>query len=138
MNQKERKMDAKSFITTGAVYGFLGVILGAMASHALKSVLPENLMMSFNTGVRYQMYHAIALLAIAPGLAYLKKSLVRWIYYLLTTGTLLFSGSIYLLCLGPIAELNTRFLGPITPIGGLLLISGWFLLILAAALAKKD
>jgi uncharacterized membrane protein YgdD (TMEM256/DUF423 family) len=137
LKQKEM-ISSKSFIVTGAIYGVLGVLLGAMASHALKSILPENLMLSFNTGVRYQMYHALALLAIAPGLPLIKKSLVTWIYYLLTIGTLFFSGSIYLLSMGPIFELNTTFLGPITPIGGVLLISGWFLIVLGAVLENKD
>ena len=131
-------ISSKSFIVTGAVYGVLGVVLGAMASHALKSVLPENLMLSFNTGVRYQMYHALALLAIAPSLPYIRKTLVNWIYYLLTLGTLLFSGSIYALSLGPLVEMSTKALGPVTPIGGLLLITGWFSLALAAIMGNKD
>ena len=130
--------NAKTFIVTGAFYGVIGVLLGAMASHALKSVLPENLLMSFNTGVRYQMYHAITLLAIAPILPYLKDKLVGWIYCLFTLGILFFSGSIYLLSVGPIFSLNMNWLGPITPIGGILLITAWFLIILAAILKKKD
>ena len=129
---------SKSFIITGAVYGVLGVLLGAMASHALKSILPVNLMLSFNTGVRYQMYHALALLAIAPALPYLRKTLVTWIYYLITLGTLFFSGSIYLLSMGPIFDLATKWIGPITPIGGILLIAGWFMIVLAAILGNKD
>lgn len=136
---KEKEMiNSKTFIVTGALFGVIGVLLGAMASHALKSVLPENLMMSFNTGVRYQMYHAITLLALAPSLPFLSKKLIAWIYSLFTLGVLLFSGSIYLLSMRLVFNLDVNWLGPITPIGGILLITAWFLVILAAVLKKVD
>ena len=129
---------SRSFIITGAVYGVTGVLFGAMAAHALKPVLSENLMQSFQTGVKFQMYHALALLAIAPSLTYLKKSYLNLIYYFFTLGTLLFSGSIYVLCLAPTLGLSVSWIGPITPLGGVLLIAAWFLVVLAAIAKKED
>lgn len=116
------------FLILGSISGALGVALGAFGAHALKSRLAPELLETFETGVRYQMYHALALLATAfasaqlpaPGLA----QLAGWLF---VTGMLLFSGSLYLLVIS-----RRRWLGAITPLGGLAFIAGWLCLALSA------
>ena len=102
----------------------LSVMLGAYGAHGLKSRLSEDLMNTFQTGVEYQMYHSLALL-IAGMLAYQwpETQLLRWSGYLFLVGMIMFSGSLYLLSLT-----GLRIFGPITPLGGLVLIAAWLLL----------
>lgn len=112
----------------GALYGFLAVIFGAFGAHALKKKLTPELLQSFETGVKYQMYHAIVLLVLGFNLSFdtvLDAAIVNCFIF----GTLLFSFSIYALCLGAAKGQKPRFLGPVTPIGGLLLVVGWALLL---------
>lgn len=118
-------------IITGATFGLLAIILGAFGAHALKKVLSADKLASFEVGVRYQTYSALFLLIVGYH-ANLEVSLIRWAYYLVTTGTILFSFSIYLLSLAEHLKKNFRFLGPITPLGGLLMILGWGCLLLSA------
>ena len=119
----------KIFLQIGSLYAFLGVILGAFGAHALKEQLTPDRLASFETGVRYQMYHALALLVVALLFQYLDERLLRIVGWLFTVGVLLFSGSIYLLACRDMIGLTTyRWLGPITPIGGTMLIIGWGLL----------
>ncbi|MEQ5790833.1 DUF423 domain-containing protein [Muricauda sp. NFXS6] len=112
----------------GALYGLLAVIFGAFGAHALKKKLTPELLQSFETGVKYQMYHAIVLLVLGFNLSF-DKPLDAWIVNSFIFGTLLFSFSIYALCLGAAKGNKPRFLGPVTPIGGLLLVAGWALLL---------
>lgn len=112
----------------GAFYGLLAIILGAFGAHALKKKLSSDLLQSFEVGVRYQMYHAIVLLVLAFNLNFDQK-LDTYIVNCFVYGTLLFSFSIYGLCLSAARGKKMRFLGPITPIGGLLLTLGWALLL---------
>ena len=112
----------------GALYGLLAVIFGAFGAHALKKKLTPELLQSFETGVKYQMYHAIVLLVLGFNLSF-DKPLDAWIVNSFIFGTLLFSFSIYALCLGAAKGNKPRFLGPVTPIGGLLLVTGWALLL---------
>ncbi|TRX70453.1 DUF423 domain-containing protein [Carboxylicivirga sp. M1479] len=111
-----------------SIYGGLSVILGAMGAHALKKVLTEAQLQSFEVGVKYQMYHAIVLLVLGFFLTFDTRlqTIMGWSYII---GTLLFSLSIYLLSTQSLLGLSLRFLGPITPLGGLLLIVGWCLLL---------
>ncbi|WP_134087786.1 DUF423 domain-containing protein [Olivibacter sp. XZL3] len=111
----------------GAVFGLLAVILGAFGAHALKKKFTVDQQQSFETGVRYQMYHAIVLLIV--GRLYDDAPLYGTISSLFIGGVLLFSFSIYGLCLSSAFGQKLRFLGPITPLGGLLLVGGWALLI---------
>lgn len=111
-----------------SVYGMLSVILGALGAHAFKQILTPDKLLSFETGVRYQMYHAIALLALGFFLSF-NTSIERWAAICIMIGVFLFSFSIYFLTFAEHWNLNLRFLGPITPIGGLFMISGWLLLI---------
>lgn len=112
----------------GAVYGMLSVILGAFGAHALKKILSVERLESFETGVRYQMYAAFFLL-IAGYILKFDTSSQKWISIMMIAGTMLFSFSIYLLSLQDYFGMNLKFLGPITPIGGLLMILSWTLLI---------
>ncbi|WP_222982957.1 DUF423 domain-containing protein [Flagellimonas meishanensis] len=112
----------------GALYGFLAIVLGAFGAHALKQKLTPELLHSFETGVKYQMYHAIVLIVLSFNLGFdkpLDSAIVNCFIY----GTLLFSFSIYALCLSGAKGKKLRFLGPVTPIGGLLLAAGWALLL---------
>ena len=117
----------------GTAFALTAVILGAFGAHALKELLNNNQLASFETGVRYQMYHGIVLLFI--GISFNKIRKTALISKLLASGTILFSFSIYLLNIQDLIGISISFLGPITPIGGALLIGGWFRLLLS--LLKK-
>ncbi len=112
----------------GAAYGMLSVILGAFGAHALKKILSVERLESFETGVRYQMYAAFFLL-IAGYILKFDTSSQKWISLLMIAGTLLFSFSIYGLSLQDYFGMNLKFLGPVTPLGGLLMIISWAMLI---------
>ena len=111
----------------GALYGMLAVIFGAFGAHALKKTFTEDQLKSFETGVKYQMYHAIVLIVIGYNFNF-STALETYIAYCFIIGTLLFSFSIYWLCLNASKNKKSKILGPITPIGGLLLVIGWGLL----------
>jgi uncharacterized membrane protein YgdD (TMEM256/DUF423 family) len=117
----------KTFLLIGSLAGALGVALGAFGAHGLRSRLSPDMLAVFETGVRYEMYHAVALLALAA----LMTRFDGWLFHLagwaFTIGIVLFSGSLYLLALTGI-----RVLGAITPIGGVALILGWACLAIAA------
>lgn len=117
------------FITTGAIFGALGIIIGAFGAHALKKIFNEEQLKNFETGVKYQMYHALLLVIIGFNIAYI-TSYENLLFYSLTFGIVLFSFSIYGLCISSVRNKKLKILGPITPIGGLLLLLGWIILIL--------
>lgn len=120
----------KQFVLiTAGVYGILSVILGAFGAHAFKSILSAEKLVSFETGVRYQMYHAIVLLIVGLALSF-TTSVEKWAAICLIVGVFFFSFSIYFLSFAEHWNINLRFLGPITPIGGCFLIAGWLLLII--------
>lgn len=114
----------KKIILTAIFLGLTAIILGAFGAHALKKVLTEAQLQSFEVGVRYQMYHALFLLFIGV-FTFLNEKERLIIFWLTISGVLFFSGSIYLLATNGITNLKIKWLGPITPIGGLLLISAW-------------
>lgn len=116
-------MDRK-IISTGAILGMIAIVLGAFGAHALKKVLPIEQLSTFETGVRYQMYHALFLLFIGM-IDKLSQKAKKTIYYLVLSGVLLFSGSIYLLATNSLTSFDFRVIGFVTPVGGLLLILGW-------------
>ncbi|EJL72432.1 DUF423 domain-containing protein [Chryseobacterium populi] len=119
----------------GAVYGMLSVILGAFGAHALKKILSVERLESFETGVRYQMYAAFFLL-VAGYILKFETTSEKWVSILMIAGTMLFSFSIYFLSLQDYLGANLKFLGPITPLGGLLMILSWGMLILYFAKNK--
>jgi uncharacterized membrane protein YgdD (TMEM256/DUF423 family) len=108
------------FFTLGASSAGLAVALGAFGAHALKARLDADLLAVFETGVRYQMFHAFALLAVAWACTRWPGSVMNASGWLFVAGTLLFSGSLYALSLSGI-----RALGAITPLGGLAWLAGW-------------
>lgn len=115
-------------LVVGAVYGLLSVILGAFGAHALKKIISAEKLTSFETGVRYQMYSALFLLIVGYILKFESPS-EKWISILMIAGTFIFSFSIYLLSMSEAWNMNFKFLGPITPIGGLMMIISWAMLI---------
>lgn len=118
----------KTFFKIGVLFALFAVILGAFGAHALKEHLTPEHLSSFETGVRYQFYHAFALLMISLLMYKRKNKFIHYAGWLFTTGTLLFSGSIYLLALRPVLGFTGSWLGPVTPLGGSLLIIGWAML----------
>ena len=115
------------FFCLGAGFALLAVAIGAFAAHALKTKLSEEMLAIFEIGARYQMYHALGLIAVAWTLSQWNSQLVLAAGWLFVAGIAVFSGSLYTLSLT-----GVRQLGAITPIGGVAFIIGWFLLVLAA------
>ena len=112
----------------GGIYGLLSVILGAFGAHAFKKILSIERLESFETGVRYQTYAAFFLLIVGYILKFETTS-EKWISILMIAGTFLFSVSIYFLAFQDYLGMNLKFLGPITPLGGLFMIISWGMLI---------
>ena len=115
-------------VTTATILGMIAIILGAFGAHALKKFLAVEQLATFETGVRYQMYHALFLLFIGLFDA-LTDSIKKIIYYLVVSGVILFSGSIYLLATNDLISYDFKRIGFVTPIGGLLLIVAWGVLL---------
>lgn len=118
----------RKIVLTGLILIVTGIILGAFAAHALKELISTEKLASFEVGVRYQLYHGLALLVVGFNADKLRFSL-RWFFALVLTGVLLFSLSIYLLSLSEVLQMNMKFLGPVTPLGGLLMITAWVTMI---------
>lgn len=115
----------KQIISAAAFFGMTAVILGAFGAHWLKTYLDLNALATFETGVRYQIYHAFLLFIIAF-LPDLKAHVQRALLLLISAGIVLFSGSIYLLATNAMSGFDFKVIGFLTPIGGFLLISAWF------------
>jgi uncharacterized membrane protein YgdD (TMEM256/DUF423 family) len=119
----------KKFLITGAIFGLLAVIIGAFGTHGLKPLLDEAARESFETGVKYQTYHALLFLILGSS----QIALVRFkklTYYLLLLGVIFFSGSIYLLATNNLTSIDFKGIALITPLGGTLLIAAWILLLI--------
>ena len=119
----------------GGIYGLLSVVLGAFGAHAFKKILSVERLESFETGVRYQIYAAFFLLIVGYILKF-ETSSEKWISILMIAGAFLFSVSIYFLSFQDYWGVNLKFLGPITPLGGLFMIISWGMLIWYFAKAK--
>ena len=115
-------------LSVASIFGFFSVLLGALGAHQFKKILSIEKLTSFETGVKYQMYHAIVLLLIGYIFSF-KTTSEKTMLWCFLLGTILFSCSIYLLCFQDYWKINLKFLGPITPLGGLLLLFGWFLML---------
>jgi len=126
----------KHILITAIILGLLSIILGAFAAHGLKDTLSTNNLNSFETGVKYQMYHALFLLFLANFNAITHKAKQR-IYMLTLIGVIFFSFSIYLLSTQAITGINLRSIGFVTPIGGLLLIISWGILLIETIKTKR-
>jgi len=116
-------MDRK-IITTAAFLGMTAIVLGAFGAHALKKILNLEQLNTFETGVKYQMYHALFLLFVGLSQSIAAKT-KKIIFYFVVTGVVFFSGSIYLLATNNLTSFDFKTIGFVTPIGGLLLIIGW-------------
>ena len=126
----------RKIVLLASFIGGLGVVLGAFAAHGLKPLLSVSAFESFNTGIRYQMYHAFLLffLAVTTHITAKQKSIL---YTLILIGVLVFSGSIYVLATNDLTSFNFKVIGFITPIGGLFLIASWVLLFVYFFRKKK-
>jgi uncharacterized membrane protein YgdD (TMEM256/DUF423 family) len=114
---------------TAALFGMIAIIFGAFGAHKLKEVLTLEQLATFETGVKYQMYHALFLLFVGLNVSLSEKA-KKVIYILTLFGVIFFSGSIYLLATNSLTSFDFRVLGIVTPIGGLLLILAWSALLL--------
>jgi len=114
----------KFILVSGCILGFLSVALGAFGAHAFKEVLTASKRLgTYETAVQYQMYHALALVFTGFMALYFPKTDFSWVAFSFLFGTIIFSGSLYILC-----ATGIKWLGAITPIGGLGFLAGWLLL----------
>jgi len=122
----------RKWIVIAAVLGLIGVAAGAFGAHALKARISPDKLASFEVGVRYQMVHALALLAVAWVMSIQPSRAAAAAGVCMTVGVALFSGSLYGLSLT-----EQRWLGPVTPIGGTLMIVGWLMLAIAGTKTRR-
>ncbi len=120
------------FLLAGAIFGFVGVAAGALGAHGLREKLSADMMSIFETAVRYQIYHALVLLALGGLADRLPATQVNLAGWLITGGTIVFSGTLFILSLS-----GQRWWGAITPLGGLGLLAGWSCLAWAAWTLEK-
>ncbi|MBA2423555.1 MAG: DUF423 domain-containing protein [Chitinophagales bacterium] len=118
----------KRFLIAGSIFGGIAVALGAFGAHALKNMLSEQNLRIFHTAVEYQFYHALALLITGIVGGKIRNKQINWSGNLFIAGIILFSGSLY--CLS--AFENLSWVGMLTPVGGLCLITGWLMLFLSS------
>ena len=117
----------KTIFSTGIFFGVLAVMLGAFGAHGLENLIEADAIDTFETGVRYQMYHAFLLLILA-NTSFVDKPDKKAVFYLISLGVILFSFSIYLLAMNDLTGFDFKKIAVLTPIGGVLLISGWILI----------
>ncbi|NMH87029.1 DUF423 domain-containing protein [Flavivirga algicola] len=118
----------KKILITASIFGLLAVVLGAFGAHTLKELITVEAQQTFETGVRYQMYHAILLLFVGF-IPYIQQKIKKVLYYLIVVGIILFSGSIYGLATNLLTTFDFKTIGFVTPIGGLFLILAWGIMI---------
>jgi uncharacterized membrane protein YgdD (TMEM256/DUF423 family) len=122
----------KFFLSAGALFAAIAVICGAFGAHFLKTKLSAESLQTFETAVRYQFYHAFALLLTGIFVKEFSNRFIKWAAVFFVIGIILFSGSLYILCVVQ----SMRWMGAITPFGGLCFITGWLLLV--AGVVKKN
>lgn len=128
----------KLILVTASILGMLAILLGAFASHGLKSLISIELLQTFETGVRYQMYHALVLLFIGTT-SVLSTNTKQKLFYLIVIGVLFFSGSIYGLATNELSSaFDFKSIAFITPIGGLFLIMSWAIMVIQFLKLKLD
>ena len=126
----------RKITSSGVILGMTAIILGAFGAHALKKMLTAEELVTFETGVKYQMYHALFLLFLGMT-SLVNEKVKKSIFKLIVVGVVFFSGSIYILATKTITGIDFRPLGIVTPIGGTLLIIGWLLLLWNLTLRQK-
>ena len=114
----------KNIVVTAALLAALTIMIGAFGAHGLKELISEKSLVSFETGVRYQMYHVIVMLVLGLSTGILPKT-QKWVFCFFIIGILFFSGSIYLLALNEFLPFDAKWIAFTTPIGGFILIIGW-------------
>ncbi|WP_426432264.1 DUF423 domain-containing protein [Winogradskyella sp. HB-48] len=127
----------KKILIAGSILGILGIILGAFAAHGLEKLVGADAVNTFETGVRYQMYHAFFLL-ILGGTSFVTLKTKKIVFYLVLIGLLFFSGSIYGLATNQLLSFDFKTIAAITPIGGLLLILAWSMVLIGIIRNKVD
>jgi len=127
----------KNIVITTSILIAITIGLGAFGAHGLEKLVSQDALNTFETGIRYQMYHCLALLIIGFA-SVIPETTVKWTFRFFIFGIVFFSGSIYLLALKEIAPFNVAVLGPVTPIGGMLLIIGWIRLAYGLLTIKAD
>ncbi len=120
----------KTILVIGSLFGLLSIAFGAFGTHSLKDLISIEAIQTFETGVRYQMYHAIVLLFVGST-TFIQPKAKKTLFYLIIFGVLLFSGSIYGLATNNLTRFDFKTIGFVTPIGGLLLIISWTLLLIS-------
>ncbi len=120
----------KKILVTASLFGLLSIAFGAFGAHGLKTLISTEALQTFETGVRYQMYHALVLLFVGST-TLIRLKTKKIVFYLVIFGILLFSGSIYGLATNTITSFDFKTIGFITPIGGLFLIVSWILLLIS-------
>ncbi|WP_445455921.1 DUF423 domain-containing protein [Flavobacterium sp. HNIBRBA15423] len=126
----------KKILLTALIMGIVAIVLGAFGAHGLKKILSTDQLTTFEVGVRYQMYHALFLLFVVNN-SFLTLKEKAVVFYLALVGVILFSGSIYLLSTSTITSIKTKNIGPLTPLGGLLLIASWSYMFYCVLLKNK-
>jgi uncharacterized membrane protein YgdD (TMEM256/DUF423 family) len=127
----------KKILIAASILGVLSIVLGAFAAHGLKELITEKALVTFETGVRYQMYHALLLLFVGNSML-INVNSKKAIFYSVIIGLLFFSGSIYGLATNNLTSFDFKSIGFITPIGGLLLIFSWVILLINFLKMKTD
>ncbi|MBC2844316.1 DUF423 domain-containing protein [Winogradskyella flava] len=127
----------KKILISGSILGILGIILGAFAAHGLEKLVDTDAINSFETGVRYQIYHAFFLL-ILGSTSFISLKSKKVILYVVILGVIFFSGSIYGLATNNLSSFNFKTIALITPIGGLLLIIAWIVMLIGIIRNKVD
>lgn len=126
----------KGFIKTAAFAGALAVGLGAFGAHGLKKIFSPEILQTWETAVKYQFYHVLALLAVGILYDRFANTLINWAGRLFIAGMIIFSGSLYLLCFAKNGEWGMDWIGAITPVGGVCFILGW--LFVLGGVMRKD
>lgn len=127
---------SRAILITGTIFGLIAIILGAFAAHGLKPLLSSESLITFETGVKYQMYSALFLLIIG-GMPVVSAKVKKSCFYLTLFGVLFFSGSIYFLSTNALTSFDFRVIALITPLGGTLLIASWIILLVSFIKLKK-
>jgi len=127
----------KKLLIAGAVLGILGIILGAFAAHGLEKLVDADAIKTFETGVRYQMYHAFLLLILGSS-SFVSLKSKKSIFSLVLIGLIFFSGSIYGLAINSLLSFDFKTIAMITPIGGLLLIVAWIVMLIGIIRSQVD
>ncbi|WP_282162139.1 DUF423 domain-containing protein [Ulvibacterium marinum] len=117
----------RTIFLTGAILGLLAVLLGAFGAHGLGKLVDVSAIKTFETGVKYQMYHALFLLILA-NVYKIPEQKKKWVFYIVLIGVILFSFSIYALATNSLTSIDFKSIAFLTPIGGTLLVLGWILL----------